>query len=105
ARSQGARVFAVHDDRTACRSLEQRDELEHGALASARASGEKYHLPRVNVESYVGERFPAIGITLAHAVEGDHRDIMPSRDYAPVAPESGSATLSRGPWTSAAANA
>ena len=56
------------------RSLEQRDELEHAALARAGAAGEKYELARLDIERHAGERFAAIGITFRDVVEGNHCD-------------------------------
>ena len=65
-------VLAVDDHRAARGPLQQRDELEHRALAGAGAAGEEHHLARFDPEADAGQRLAAVGIALADAVEDDH---------------------------------
>ncbi len=53
-------------------TLQQRDELEHAALARAGTPGEKHELTRLNGERHAGQRFAAIRVTLRDVVENDH---------------------------------
>src|SRR6202158_5227874 len=69
---EGVGVAAVHDHVATRRALEQRDQLEHRALAGTGAAGQKHHLAVVDVEADVGERLAPVGVAFAHPVEGDH---------------------------------
>src|SRR5882762_912376 len=93
---EGAGVAAVHHHVATRGALEQRDELEHRALAGAGAAGEKHHLAVVDVEADVGERLAPAGVAFAHPVETDHA--VPAAWPAAAEPACG-------PSTSAAAKA
>src|SRR5215469_755270 len=71
-RLQRLGIAAVHQHLAARRPLEQRDQLQHRALAGAGAAGEKHHLAVVDVEADVAECLAPVGVALADAVEGDH---------------------------------
>src|ERR1700749_2842990 len=67
-----AQVLSVDDDRAAARSLEHRDEFEHGALAGSRAPGEEYHLAAVDAEGRGAQRLASVRITFGDPIEEDH---------------------------------
>src|SRR6202034_2810021 len=69
---QLGRVVAIDDHLAACRTLEQRDQLEHAALAGAGTAREEHHLAVVDGEAQVRERFAPVGVALADALEADH---------------------------------
>ena len=82
-----------YQHRAARGALEQRDQLEHRALARPRASGQEHHLAVVDAETYVGKRLTAVAVAFADAVKDDH------------APPAASAAPPWGPSMRAAAKA
>src|SRR5437660_82975 len=90
-------IAHVHQHATAGRALEQRDELEHRALAGAGAAGEEHHLAAVDAEADVGEGLAPVGVAFAHPVESDHALPGPSTSAAAKAAASNS-PKSSGAW-------
>src|SRR6185437_10955140 len=86
-RRQRTEIFAADEHRAASRTLDQRDELEHGALARARAPREEHHLAGLDAEGHSRKRLPAVRIALDDVIEDDHRAASPDASPAVASPE------------------
>ena len=66
----GAKLAVLFGD--ALWPFEQRDQLEHAALAGAGAAGEEHEFTRLDVERNAGQRFTAIRVALRDVLENNH---------------------------------
>src|SRR5262245_10770344 len=70
------RVLIVDHDGAARRALDQRDQLEQGALTGAGGSGENRELAALEGEAHARQRLAAVRVALVNVLEAD-QDVSP----------------------------
>jgi hypothetical protein len=65
-------ILSVQEQLAARDALYQRNELQQGAFAGARVTGQKGHCARLHVEVDVAQGLVAPGVALADIVESNH---------------------------------
>jgi hypothetical protein len=72
ATSDAGDVLAVHDQLTAARPLDQRDELQQARFTGAGVTGDEHDLAGRDLQRQVAERLTAVRIAFEDVIEADH---------------------------------